>query len=150
MPDLSQEAVHQFWKEFNDPFIYKVISFMEGVEEWTKDGDPQVEAAINELGIALDDVGNVELKQEQDFINLVACLNTGRGLRILMALDMAYPGAASKIIMFAEGDTKTDADISGVFLKRNIIFERLRLLGRIFSKERIKLIEKALEESDYD
>ena len=150
MPDLSQAAVHQFWNEFDDPFIYRVISFMESVEDWTQDGDPQLEAALQKLGDQLDDMGSIELEQEKDIIKLVASLKTGRGLRILMALDMAYPSAASKVLMFAEGDTKTDKDISGIFLKRNIIFERLRLLGRIFSPERIKLIEKALEDSGYD
>ena len=44
--------------------------------------------------------------------------------------------------------TKSEKDIPGAFLKRNIIFERLRLLGRIFSPERIELIQNSLEDSD--
>ena len=68
MPDLSQAAVHQFWNEFDDPFIYRVISFMESVEDWTQDGDPQLEAALQKLGDQLDDMGSIELEQEKDII----------------------------------------------------------------------------------
>ena len=150
MPDLSHTAVHQFWKEYDDAYLYRVIAFMEGVEDWTSDNEPAVEEALARLGSALDDLGNIELQQEDDMIQLVACLKTGRGLRLLMALDMAYPGAAAKVLMHAEKTTKNEKDTAGVFLKRNVVFERLRLMGRIFSSERIELIQKALEDTGYD
>ena len=150
MPDLSHAAVHQFWREYDDPYLYRVIAFMEGVEDWTSDGEPAIEEALQQLGTALDDLGNIELQQEDDMIQLVASLKTGRGLRLLMALDMAYPGAAAKVLMHAEKETKNEKDTAGVFLKRNVIFERLRLMGRIFSAERRELIQKALEDTGYD
>lgn len=150
MPDLSPAAVHQFWKDYQDPMIYRVISFMEGVEEWTIDGNDQLEAAIKKLGDSLEDIGKIELKQEEDFVKLCAHVKTGRGLRVLMCLDTAYPGSAAKVLMHAEEHTKSDEDLAGVFLRRNVVFERLRLLGRVFSPERFKLITRALEEGDYE
>lgn len=150
MPNLSDQAVHRFWKEYNDPSIYRVIAFMEGVEDWTCDDNPELEEALNSLGEILESVGNIDLKQEDAFIELAANLKTGRGLRILMALDSAYPGAAAKILMHAEETTKSEEDTAGLFLRRNIVFERLRLLGRVFAQDRIKLIQKALEGGDYD
>jgi intracellular multiplication protein IcmW len=63
-----------------------------------------------------------------------------------MCLDTAYPGAAAKVLMHAEEITKSEADIAGVFLRRNIVFERLRLLGRVFATDRFKLVLKTLEE----
>lgn len=146
MPDLSQKAVHQFWHEYNDPIIYRVIAFMEGVEEWTIDGDPKLEAALKELSTILDDIGNIDLQQEDNMIQLVTHLKTGRGLRLLMCLDTAYPGAAAKILMHAEETTKSDTDMAGIFLRRNVVFERLRLLGRVFAPDRFKLVLKTLEE----
>lgn len=146
MPDFSHKAVHEFWNEYQDPTIYKVISFMEGVEDWTADGDPMVEQAINELGETLEDIGNIDLKLEDQMIKLCTYLKTGRGLRILMALDMAYPGAAAKILMHAEEITKSNEDVPGVFLRRNIVFERLRLLSRVFAPDRFKVITQALED----
>ena len=146
MPDLSHKAVHQFWHDYKDPIIYRVITFMEGVEEWTVDGNPSLETALKELGNALEDIGNIDLKQEDSIIQLVTHLKTGRGLRLLMCLDTAYPGAAAKVLMHAEEMTKSDNDTAGIFLRRNIVFERLRLLGRVFAPDRFKLILKTLEE----
>lgn len=145
MPDLSHKAVHQFWCDYKDPMIYRVISFMEGVEDWTIDGDPKFEAALKELGTALDDIGNIDLEQQDKMIELVTHLKTGRGLRLLMCLDTAYPGAAAKILMHAEEMTKSNTDMPGIFLRRNIVFERLRLLGRVFGADRFKLVLKTLE-----
>ena len=146
MPDLSHKAVHQFWHDYKDPIIYRVIAFMEGVEDWTIDGNPALEAALKELGNTLEDIGNIDLKQEDAVIQLVTYLKTGRGLRLLMCLDTAYPGAAAKVLMHAEEMTKADQDTAGIFLRRNIVFERLRLLGRVFAPDRFKLILKTLEE----
>ncbi len=150
MPDLSHKAVHQFWHDYQDPMIYRVIAFMESVEDWTADGDPQLEAALKKLGETLEDIGNIDLKEENDIITLAAHIKTGRGLRLLMALDTAYPGAAAKVLMHAEENTQSDEDTAGVFLRRNIVFERLRLLGRVFAPDRLKLILKALEEGSYE
>lgn len=150
MPDLSQKAVHEFWRNYDDPTIYKVICFMEGVEDWTTDHDPSLEDALQRLGQSLESLGNIDLKEEDAIIELVANIKTGRGLRILMALDMAYPGAAAKILMYAEEHSQSDIDTAGVFLRRNVVFERLRLLSRVFSPVRMKLVNDALEGGSYD
>ncbi len=149
MPELSHSAVHQFWKNYQDPTIYRVISFMEGVEGWTQDETPELESVIKELGKTLDKIENIELQQEENIVELVTHIKTGRGLRLLMCLDNAHPGAAAKVLMYAEEHTQSDQDNSGVFLRRNIVFERLRLLSRVFAPDRLKLVLKALEDRDY-
>lgn len=150
MPSFSHNDVHAFWHGYNDPYIYRVIAFMEGVEDWTLDGDPALEQSLQKLGEALEDIGNIDLQQEEKIIDVVANIKTGRGLRLLMCMDTAYPGAAAKILMKAEETTQSEEDIPGIFLKRNIVFERLRLLARVFGQDRFKLIQKALEESGHD
>jgi intracellular multiplication protein IcmW len=155
MPDLSHQAVHQFWHQYPDPTIYRVIAFMEGVENWTLDDQPQLEDALKKLGGVLDNIGKIELKQDDYFIELVAHIKTGRGLRLLMSLDNAHPGAAAKVISKAEKNKNAlskekDDDISVIFIRRNIVFERLRLLSRVFSQDRFRLILKSLEETSYD
>lgn len=150
MPLLDMNACHEFWRSYNDNDIYRAIAFMEGVEDWTLDGNPDVETAIAELGKTLDSIGEVDLGKEQSFVEIVAHIKTGRGLRLLMALDSAYPGAAAKVLMHAE-DSKNESDtLCKMFLHRNMIFERLRLLSRIFSEDRFKLVSKALEEAGHD
>ena len=145
MPDISNEASLEFWKTYPDPMIYKVVVMIEAVENWTLDGNPELENAVVELGKILDDVGNVDFKDENDLIKLATYIKAGRALRLLYALDTAHPGAASKLLMHAETTSEGEDDIPGIFLRRNIIFERLRLLGKVFSKERMAVVTKALE-----
>jgi len=145
MPDLSHEGVHQFWKDYRDPVIYRVIAFMEAVEQWTADGDEDLEAALLKLGNKLDELGNYEVGKSNDFIRLAGHLKMGRVLRLMQALDSSHPGAASKLLIHAEEIGQTNDDPAGLFLRRNVIFERLRLLSRIFAPERFTLITQALE-----
>ncbi len=148
MPDLSHKASAQYWFEYADPMIYRVITFMESVEAWTLDGHHDIEEAITQLGNELDDIESVDMSKlghEELFIRLVANLKSGRGLRLLQAIDMVHPGSASKVLVHAEENSISGTDAAGFFLKRNIVFERLRLLARAFSESRLKMIERALE-----
>jgi intracellular multiplication protein IcmW len=148
MPDLSHEASSQYWYEYVDPMIYRVITFMESVEDWTLDGNPELEAAINQLGRELEDIEKIDmgmLSQEDIFIRLVGNIKSGRGLRLLQAIDTVHPGSASRILIHAEETSTGSHDPAGFFLKRNIVFERLRLLARVFSEYRLKLVARALE-----
>lgn len=151
MPDLSQKAASKYWFEFMDPSIYRVITFMESVEDFTLDGDPELEQALQQLGQELDDMDDVDVNglEKQDlFIRIVGNIKTGRGLRLLQAIDTVQPGSASQVLIHAEDSTFSDDDPAGVFLKRNIAFERFRLLSRIFSEERLRLVAEALEGED--
>lgn len=148
MPDLSHEASAQYWHEYLDPMIYRVITFMESVEDWTLDGDPELEEAMTRLGNELDDIEAIDmnlLAEEDKFIRIVANIKSGRGLRLLQAIDTVHPGSASRILVYAEENSISSHDPAGYFLKRNIIFERLRLLGRVFSEYRLKLVARSLE-----
>jgi intracellular multiplication protein IcmW len=145
MPDLTNKASHKYWREYKDPLIYRVVSFMEGVEDWTLDGDPELESAMQKLGEALNDIGNIDLQKEDQFIRLAVYIKAARMLRLMQCLDTANPGSASKLLMHAEEVSKSSEDIPGLFLRRNIVFERLRLLARVFSAERLALLTKALE-----
>lgn len=148
MPDLSHEASSQYWFEYLDPMIYRVITFMESVEDWTLDGNPEFEAAITELGKELDDIEKIDmnlLAEEDKFIRIVGNIKSGRGLRLLQAIDTVHPGSASRVLIRAEETSLGSHDPAGFFLKRNIVFERLRLLSRVFSQYRLRLVLRALE-----
>lgn len=148
MPDLSHEATSQFWKDYEDPMIYRVITFMEGVETWTLDGNDALEAVIKQLGDELDDISKIDLSalgHEAGFIRLACNIKSGRALRLLQAIDTVHPGSASRLLIHAEETSEHNEDPAGIFLRRNIVFERLRLLGRVFSEERFQLVLKALE-----
>ena len=148
MPDLSHDGVHKFWKDYVDPMIYRVVSFMEAVEQWPLDGNVQFEQAVARISKELDSLGNYEVGKSDELVMLCCHLKTARSLRLLQALDSAHPGAASKLLIHAEEKSQSHDDLPGLFLRRNIVFERLRLLSRVFSPERFTLILKALENED--
>ncbi len=145
MPDFSTEAVHQFWANYDDPMIYKVILFMETVEQWAQDGHPEVEVALRKLGEELENINDIDLEHEDEFINVCTNLKMGRTLRLMQCLDTARPGAASKLLIHAEENSESSEDMAGIFLRRNIVFERLRLLSRVFSQQRLELVTRAIE-----
>lgn len=153
MADLTLEGAHQFWSQYQDPIIYRVVAFMESVETWPLDGDPTLEDALSTLSKELDDIGKVDfskLGQEMLLIQIACSLKMSRALRFLHIVDTAHPGTASKLFTHAEQMTQKLDDPPGLLLRRNVVFERLRLLARVFSQERFALILKALEGEDYE
>jgi len=149
MPDLSAQGAHQFWKQYPDAIIYRVVSFMESVETWIQESHPQLELSITQLGKELDDLEKVDLDklgQQASFIRLGNHLGMARTLRLLQALDTAHPGSAAKLLMHAEEISKGPKDEAGLFLRRNIAFERLRLLARVFGSGRLELVVRAIED----
>ncbi|RDI41683.1 type IVB secretion system protein IcmW [Aquicella lusitana] len=146
MPKLDLLSSHEFWKNYEDPMIYRVIAFMETAEDWTLDGNPALEDMINKLGAALDELSSFELGKEDQFVTLCSHIKTSRILRLLQAIDTIDPGSASKLLMYAEENNSPENPMAGLFLRRNIVFERLRLLARVFSQERFDLVLKVLEQ----
>lgn len=147
MPNLDLPSSHDFWKNYDDPMIYRVIAFMETAEGWTLDGNPALEENIAAIGEALDALTSFELGKEEQFVTLLAHIKTSRILRLLQAIDTIDPGSASKLLMYAEENNSPENIMAGLFLRRNIVFERLRLLARVFSQERFALVLKVLEEN---
>lgn len=146
MPNLDLKSSHEFWKNYDDPMIYRVIAFMETVEKFCLDGEPELEKSMQSLGEKLDELNSFELAKEDQFITLCAHLKTSRILRLLQAIDTIDPGSASKLLMYAEENNTPDNTMASLFLRRNIVFERLRLLARVFSSERLALVLKVLEQ----
>jgi intracellular multiplication protein IcmW len=148
MPDLSTEAVHQFWYDYDKRVLYRIVTSLEGMETWAVDTDEQVNVLFNQLGQALDSANNIELQEEATLVKILANTHSARAIRLMQYLDAIKPGLASKLLMYAEQQTK-EADkkdpYCDLFLKRNLVFERLQLLSRVFAPERINLVLKALE-----
>jgi len=148
MPDMSLEAVHTFWHDYDKRTLYRIVTSMEGIESWAADDDPQVEEMLLRLGLTLDDISDFEITDEATLIKVLANTRSSRALRLMQFLDVLKPGTASKLLIYAEEQTKDAAHknkYADLFLKRNLAFERLQLLGRVFAPERINLVLKALE-----
>ncbi len=153
MPDLHLDAVNAFWDSYDRRTLYRVIVALERVENWVIDDIPEIEAALIRLGEVMDQASGFELSEEAKFIRVLANTRAGRALRLLQALDIAKPGSASQLLMYAEeasaeGEGKTPDPVSQLFLRRNLVFERLQLLSRVFAPQRVSLVLKALEQQD--
>lgn len=148
MPNLDLPSSHEFWKNYEDPMIYRVIAFMESVEGWTLDGQSDIENTLAAIGQQLDKLTRFELGKEEQFVTLCAHIKTSRILRLLQAIDTIDPGSASKVLMYAEENNTPEHLLAGLFLRRNIVFERLRLLSRVFSPKRVDLVLKAMEQEN--
>lgn len=148
MTDLTHEGSLKFWREYKDPAVYRVVTFMESMEDWTLDDHEALEQALVKLGTTLDKAGKIDLQKEEDFIDVATYIKSSRMLRLLQCLDTAHPGAASKLLTYAERVSESTEDSAGLFLRRNVVFERLRLIKRIFAESRFALIQNALEDEE--
>lgn len=148
MPDMSLDAVHRFWHDYDKRTLYRIVTSMEGIEAWAADQDPAIEQGLIHLGNNLEGLSDFEITDEAVLIKILANTRSSRALRLMQFLDVLKPGTASKLLIYAEEQTKDAANknrYAELFLKRNLAFERLQLLARVFAPERINLVLKALE-----
>lgn len=151
MPDLSREAVNHFWCDYDKRTLYRIVSSMQQAETWTVDDLMAIDAAYGLFGKALDESPKHDFSEQLDeLITTLIFAKSARALRIMQYLDSVKPGNAAKILMHAENISSDGQDASqspqaSLFLKRNLVFERLQLLSRIFSVERMNMVIKALE-----
>lgn len=144
MVDISLEGSHDYWKSFPDQSVYRVIVLLESVEQSFYHGDADFEDAMEKLGDSIDLMSEHSPPDPMEILEVLAYLKTSRYLRFLQGMDGVSPGAASKVIQAAERSKPTDK-AAQIFLKRNIFFERYRLLCRVLSQERLELVTSALE-----
>ena len=150
MPDLHTDAIHAFWDCYDRRTLYRVIVSLENMEHWAVDKEPDIDPAVIELGRSIDLASDIEITDESKVIRVLANTSASRAMRILQSIDMIRPGVASQILMKAE---ETSQDKNGnigdrfakLFLQRNLVFERLQLLSRVFDPQRIALVLNALE-----
>ncbi len=148
MPDLDKDVVAQYWQEKHDYALYRIIATMEAVEDWVLDGDAEVEEKLLQLCEAAEGLDKFQLGEEDSFIKTLTSIKASRALRFLQHVDQMMPGSASKLLVFAEVASSSKEDTPGFFLNRNLVFERLQLLGRIFAPERFRLVMGAMEKAE--
>ncbi len=142
MVDLSDKESHRYWKNHPENEVYRTILSMESVEHWTLDGNLEFEEVIAKFSSILE--GTEEINIQNEIIKLFSHLKFGRAIRLLDTIDSSYPGAATEILRIAE-NTANSKNGSGLFLKRILTFERLRMLARVFSEVRLEKVSKILE-----
>lgn len=148
MPDLNPNVVAQYWQEKHDYALYRIINTMEAVENWTLDNDEDIESLLAEVCELSEGLSRFQLGEEEHFIKVLTSIKSSRALRLLQHIDQLMPGSASKLLIFAEVASSSKEDTPGFFLNRNLVFERLQLLGRIFAPERFNMVTTALDKAE--
>ncbi|MBF13816.1 MAG: hypothetical protein CMF46_05590 [Legionellales bacterium] len=144
MPVFNREEAHDFWKDFDDPTVYSVICVMEASENWALDNDQSVMLKLTELGYAMDKMEDVSEAFQKQLLPLLSQISISVKLYIMYSLDMIKMRSAEKLIILAE----SNPDLPGAsrFLDRNLVFERLRLLSRLLSKDRLETVKEVISE----
>ena len=135
--DLSIQAVNKFWQTNGDPLSYRIICTMELLENWVLDDDQKLDEALEALGKSLKTVGDELLDDKEQVIRILANIKFGRMVRLLQGLDVFFPGTSTQLLVFAEKMAEIPSKEARLFLQRHLLFERLRILGRVFSEERL-------------
>lgn len=151
MVELSLKASHQYWMGFTgDPNVYQAIAALDSVEKWVFDNEPRVQELLKEFGDKLDTIDNkFDLKKKNLFLEVGCYLHTSTVLMAMQTMNLASPGSASNILSFAEKERLDGSNkVAELFIRRNVAFERLRIIAKVFSPERLKLITSALKDWD--
>lgn len=143
MPDLSHESALDFWKTFMGGSVAHIIQFIEHTEDWVQ-LSAEDSAALEDFGKHLDNINSDTKINEQDVAEACATLHLSQKLRVMQALDAVSPGFATRMITSAEKNAM-NSERSKMFLQRNLIFERMRIISRVFSKSRLQLVQKLYE-----
>jgi intracellular multiplication protein IcmW len=149
MPDLSAESVHAFWHEYDAKILYKIVCSLEASETWVPI-DEEIESILQDLGDVIDSISSAPQLSPEKIINILTSIKYTQSLRVMHAIETKTPGFVSSLLIWAEDQKNKNAASHAVqnFLRRNLVFERLQLLARIFSSERINLLNKAQEVSN--
>ena len=145
--DMSLEGCHSFWGQFQDKNVGSIIELMEQVEDWTLDHDPEVAQKLIDLGKALADAPTGRTIEDfESILSLCVCVRMSMKLRFMQAIDQLDPGSAARLIQYAEKNQFSSNNAS-LFLKRNIVFERMRMIARILNPDRIDALRKTLDKN---
>ena len=139
MPEFTPDEAHHFWEGYDDPTVYQVICVMEAAETWALDHSSEVAAQLVELGNKFEHLNDVSEELQKSLLPILAHVRISIKLYIMYSLDMIKMRSAEKLIILAE----SNHDLPGAaeFIDRNLVFERLRLTSRLFSKERLETVK---------
>jgi len=144
MPDLSRSSVYAFWYEYDAKILFRVVSTIEASEKWVPTSET-IDQYVSDLGDILDGNVNLDLINPETIVNILTSIRFSQGLRAMHALESKKSGYIAKLLAWAESQPDDPSSPAKIFLKRNVVFERMQLCARIFAPERLNLLRKCQE-----
>lgn len=147
---LDEQALSERWMK-EDIRVASVLATMESVESWALSGQKEVEEAFKRLSNSIE----TKAKQKaigsscQDFLLVLAYAKTSRAMHILSCLDHRFSGAGLKLVQSAvmlANREEFECPEGKLMVERLDILRRIRQLSRVFSRQRLRFVIKALQE----
>lgn len=147
--DISTQGSHAFFEE-RDPALLQAIKGMESVESWTKDRYENVQAMLQQLADRVEDLDMEELKgaQHNKLIILLGYISSGKAIKLLMWIEHNSPNFVAKTLAEAQMLSALDKINEGsakLFVERFEQLERMHMLSRVFSEERLAVVQRVLK-----
>lgn len=147
--DISTQGSHAFFEE-RDPALLQAIKGMERVESWTKDKYENVQDLLQKLSDRIEDLDIEELKgaQHNKLIILLGYISTGKAIKLLMWIEHNSPNFVAKTLAEAQMLSALDKINEGaakIFVERFEVLERMHMLSRVFSEERLAVVQRVLK-----
>lgn len=157
--DMSTEGAHAFFRD-SDPLLGQAIVGMESVETWTQDRTAAVQKTLQDFANRVDEIDTdvITGQLQNDLIVLLGYISTGKAIKLLMWIDQNSPHFVAKTLaeaqMLSALDRLNEA-AAKLFVERFEVLERMHMLSRIFSEERLTVVQKVLlilsgQEADED
>jgi len=151
---LSDESINAYWTLL-DTEVFSAIGKMSSVDKaWSMDSVPVVIKACEELGerLSSEDVMNsaaakTKLLNKQDIkmtLDVMSSLQSARGLRIFRWLEQYQPEFSAELVEAAAHMHDDHAAL--LFVERMRVLNKLHLISRIFSYNRLTMIIDRLSE----
>ena len=135
---LDPKVVHEFWSKHPCPNLYRIIASMESTEHWTLDENKEFEEKIIDNLRFPDNYANAEIyEKEEIFFSIFSALKMGRAIRFLQLLENTSHGAVAHLLTEAINNKAASSEISAHFIEKNVKFNNLQILGKVFSKEAV-------------
>ena len=147
--DLSLEGTQAFFLG-RDPLLGKAIESMETVESWTQDKVAEVQATLQALADRIESIDSDDLKGDlrNKLIVLVGYISAGKAIKLLMWIEQNHPTFVARTLAEAQMLAVLDKVNSGaakLFVERFEVLERMHMLSRIFSEQRLLIVQKVLQ-----
>ena len=149
MPNLRQSIVEDFWQK-KDARMYRILSWMESMEDWMLDDNEDVANSIFVLANTLERASRDNIiEYSHELIQAMAYMSSPRALRLMEWFDEHFPDGLSVEITNQALQMKDD-EHSALLLDRFNTLNRLSLLGKMFSPGRTKKIINLLKQYSND
>lgn len=155
--ELTAHAVAEHWRQ-TDPFLAGVFADMGKAEDWALDRHPGLQERIAALGESLGAATRQALAPSEiaAFSCVLGFIRAGHAFRVIAALEDREPGFSERLLAEArdvvekagQGGrvSQTATDAARIQIDRFRYLARFALLARVFSRQRVELVRRAVED----